>query len=72
MTKFDKRVIDLYVAVGDSRMASLLVIAELHAMGEKVPEELAEVRAALRNAHEGLRPVYKRTMEKLFGDIPLS
>lgn len=72
MTKFDKKVIDLYEAVGNSRMASLLVIAELHAMGEKVPEELVEVRTALRNAHESLRPVYKRTMEKVFGDIPLS
>ena len=72
MTNLDQKIIDLYVAVGNSRMSCLVVIAHFHARGEKVPEELVEARAALRNAHESLRPVYKRTMEKLFGDIPLS
>ena len=72
MTNSDKKIIDIYVSLGNNRHACLQAIADLYARGEKVPSELTDARSALRNAHESLRPAYDRIMQKLFGDIPLS
>lgn len=66
----ERKLIEAYVALGDARMSLLLEINDMHASGVEIPESMVDARNRLREAHEGLKPLYERSMRSLFNDIP--
>ena len=66
----DQAIVKLYVEVGNNRLRCLLMIVNLYADNDKPPPELLAARDALSQAHEGMKPMYKRACERLFEDIP--